>query len=233
MGDHRLAHGAPIASGSAGEQAIGRRPGSGGGRSSKRAATRSEKANSSPSRPPAAGKPIENVCRPRWPCLGEQRDDQARVQAAGEQDARRARRPPCGGAPRRAAPRAPRPCQSAGVQAARAGSRAKGGSQYTPLAAPAVGLDDQHRRGRQLAHAAQDRPRRGHDRVPAEVVVQRHAGRRACRRRRRAAARGAWRRSAARRRAVGQVQRLDAEPVAREHERGRCRARRGRRRTSP
>ena len=31
-------------------------------------ATRSENANSSPSRPPASGKPIENVARPRWPC---------------------------------------------------------------------------------------------------------------------------------------------------------------------
>ena len=31
-------------------------------------ATRSENANSSPSRPPASGKPIENVASPRWPC---------------------------------------------------------------------------------------------------------------------------------------------------------------------
>ena len=32
------------------------------------AATRSENANSFPSRPPASGKPIENVASPRWPC---------------------------------------------------------------------------------------------------------------------------------------------------------------------
>ena len=65
--DHRLAHRRDRAR----ERARRARPsrrGSGGGRSRTPRATRSENANSLPSRPPASGKPIENVASPRWPC---------------------------------------------------------------------------------------------------------------------------------------------------------------------
>ena len=46
-------------------------------------------ANSSPSRPPAAGNPTLKVCKAPLARLREQRDDQARVQAAREQDPHR------------------------------------------------------------------------------------------------------------------------------------------------
>ena len=54
---------------------------------SNRSAMMSEYLNSSPSTPPTDSKPIENVARPCLAGLGEQPDDQAGVDAAGQQAA--------------------------------------------------------------------------------------------------------------------------------------------------
>ena len=181
MGDHRLAHGArsPRAAPAAGDR---RRPGSGGGRSRIARHQVGVARTRCPRARPRRGKPIENVSRPRWPCLGEQRDDQARVQPAREQDARPARRPPS--AVDRDAQRLEQrvlPVLRRPVRARRVAR--EGGSQYTLLAAPAVGLDDQHaspaaacaRRAGSSAARARPSASSGSGAAPP--------GRRACRRR--------------------------------------------------
>ena len=148
--------------------------------------------------------------------LGEQRDDEARVQAPGEQDADRdvghhaavdrgAQRVEQGVLPVVLVPelllRQP----------------AVGRRPVALLRAPPVGLDDEQRGRRQLADALQDRVGRRHDAVPGEVVVQRDR----VDRRVDAPAReqpGQRRAEAQRPADVREVQRLDAQAVAREQQ---------------
>jgi hypothetical protein len=147
--------------------------------------------------------------------LGEQADDEAGVQAAGEQHADRdvGHQPPADGDPQRLLDRVLPVARGPGGVL---GTALVAGLPVPVLAGGAVGLDHPHGGRGQLADAAQDRPRRGDDGVPGEVVVQRdgvdggvdvprlHERREG----------GGEPQPAGR---LGEVQRLDAQPVAGEH----------------
>jgi len=146
--------------------------------------------------------------------LGEQRDDQARVEPTRKEDADRHV------GHHAALDGDPEPfehCLLPLLLRARAAGRAAAElrAPVLGLVPAAVGLDGQQRRGRELAHTVQDRPRRRHHRVPGEVVVERHrvdgcvdpaAGEQG--RQRGGEAQAV--------RSVREVERLDAEPVATE-----------------
>jgi hypothetical protein len=146
--------------------------------------------------------------------LGEQRDDQARVEPARQQHPDRdvGDHP----APHRDAQR----LEQRVLPVLRRPVRVRPLERRVPvgaLRAGAVALDGQDRRRRELADAGEDRPRRRHDGVPAQVVVQRDrvdarvdaAGRDERRERRRRAQAAAGQ--------LGKVERLDPQPVADEH----------------
>ena len=137
------------------------------------AATRSENSNSSPSRSPTSSKPTENVASPCWPCSAssatirlESSPPDSRIPTGHV-----GHHPPPHRHPQRVHDRA-LPVRRRPVRARRVALERR--VPVAALAPPSVGLQHQQRRGRELAHAAQDRPRRGHDRVEGEVVVQRH-----------------------------------------------------------
>ena len=178
-------------------------------------ATRSENSNSSPSRPPASGKPIENVARPRWPCSAssatirlESSPPDSRIPTGTSATIRR--RTATRSASRTAS------AQSAGDQpvcgrARTAGptSGARGACRRARPPAPSRAAACRRRAGSCAA--------RGRSSASSGSGAAR-PGRRPCRRRRRAQRgqrRGGAQPAA---RQVGEVQRLDAEPVAGEHE---------------
>ena len=105
--------------------------------------------------------------QPGLALAGEQRDDQRGVQAAAEQDPDRhvGHHPAPDGALERLAHRV-RPVVDVEPALERR-------VPVDALDASPVGLDREDRRRRELGDAAQDRARRGHDRVPRQVVVQR------------------------------------------------------------
>jgi hypothetical protein len=149
------------------------------------------------------------------PLLGEQADDQAGVQPAGEQHADRdvGHEAPADGDPQRLLDRV---LPVAGRPGGVLGTPLVAGLPVPVLVGGAVGLDDPHGGRGQLADAVEDGPRRGDDGVPGEVVVQRdrvdggvdlpglHQ-------------RGQRRGEPQPARRLGQVQRLDAQPIAGEH----------------
>ena len=125
--------------------------------------------------------------------LGEQRDDEARVEAAGEQhpDRHVGDHPPLDGAAQRVEdlllplPRGRR----------RPLGRVDGGSQYGTSVLRPSGSIVRTVAGGSLRTPGEDRPRRRDDRVPGHVVVQRDRVDRRCRRRRPRAAPAASRRT--------------------------------------
>ena len=193
-------------------------------------ATRSENANSSPSRSPASGKPIENVARCRWPArassatmIEESSPPDSSTPTGTSATIRRST------ATRRASSSAS--AHSSSPHAARSGSRAKGGSHQRRSRRRPSGSSTSSVAGGSLRHAAQDRARGRDDGVEGEVVVQRDGidgGVDAAARHQRGQ-RGREAQAAVR--ALAQVQRLDAEAVAGEHHPARWRARAARRRT--
>ena len=88
-------------------------------------------------------------------------------------------------------------------------------SPPAPLAVPAVGLDGQRGRRREAPHTAEDGPRRGYDGVKAHVALERHgieAGVDPAAGQQRRERRGEAQRTLD----LGEVERLDPEPVAHE-----------------
>ena len=131
-------------------------------------ATRSENSNSSPERSPTSSKPIENVASPVWPSRASSATIRRGVQPAARAGCRPARRRPSAAGRRAGAPRASRPAsrrRRAGARTAGPSRRARGGGRRARSTSSVAGGS--------LRHAAQDRARRGHDRVPRQVVVQR------------------------------------------------------------
>ena len=163
--------------------------------------------------------------------VGQQRDDQARVQAAGQQHSDRdvGHHPALDRGPGRLEDRlVPVLLGVTGVSLLAAEVRLP----VAPLVALAVLGDEQRRRRGELADALQDRVRRRHDGMPAEVVVQRdrvELGVDAATGQQRRQRRGEPQRPVD----VGQIQRFDPEPVTGEQQPPLTRARRSRTRTSP
>ena len=149
--------------------------------------------------------------------LRQQRDDDARVKPARQQhpDRHVGHHPPLDGGAQRVEHRLG---PVLGAMSWRIGRARVRRVPVGPLRAAAVGFDDEHARGRELAHAPQHRVRRGHDRVPAEEMVQRDRVQRLvdlAAGQQRGQRRGEAQPPAAQ---VGEVQRLDPETVAHEHE---------------
>ena len=182
----------------------------------------------------ADSKPMLKVCRPVLAALGEQADDQARVEPAGEQHADRhvGDLPSLDGEAQRRRGRRP---------ASRAASMSARGVAARRSPGPSSGGRSGGRRARcagpwpasSRRTLGEDRARRRHDRVEASGSGAAPPGRCRCRRPRRPAAPAASRRSADRPSSLVQVQRLDAEPVAGEHHPPVVALDRRRRRTCP
>ena len=150
--------------------------------------------------------------KPGLPFLRQQAHDQRTVDAPGQEHAHRHvghQPPPHGDAQRLQHPVGP-------VFGGKPGLLAAAVEPCLPVGRvvpAAVGVDPADRRRRQLAHARQDRVRRGHDRMPAHVMVQRHPvdrGIDAARRQQRGQGGG----EAQARAVLGVVERLDPETVA-------------------
>ena len=160
-------------------------------------------------------KPIENVASPRWPSSASSAT--IRLESSPPESSMPDRHvgdhPPPHRDAQRLAHRA-RAQSSAAQSRVRRRARTAGPSSAARARAPS-GSTTSSVAGGELAHAAQDRARRGHDRVPATGSGAARPGRSPCPRRRPASSAGSVeaKRSAPSR--LRQVQRLDAQPVAR------------------
>ena len=161
---------------------------------------RSENANSSPSRSPRRGKPIENVASSRWPRRGRAARRSARSPARRRAARRPGRRRPSAARPPSRSASSSASSHSSAAQSDRAGSRVNGGSHQRRSRRVPSGSRTSTRRGRELA-----RRRAGSCAAAGRWSARRGSGaarpgRRPCRRRRRPRSAGSV--DAKRRRAV-------------------------------